>query len=86
MPSRRAQRRRRAASPKQRERRRRPVDRRPKAGGDSIFRPGLVWFAGLTAATVPMARLLRRLRVVAAMDRLTGGIFMVFGVGLAMAR
>ena len=45
-----------------------------------------LWFAGLIAATVPMGQLLRRPGVVTVMDRLTGGVFLAFGLRLAMAR
>jgi threonine/homoserine/homoserine lactone efflux protein len=47
---------------------------------------GLAWFAVLIAATVPMGRLLRRSRIVKAMDRVTGTIFVAFGVKLALSR
>ncbi|MES2442745.1 MAG: LysE family translocator [Pseudomonadota bacterium] len=47
---------------------------------------GLVWFAALIAATVPLGRVLARPRVVTALDRLTGGIFVAFGVKLALTR
>ncbi len=47
---------------------------------------GLAWFAALIAATVPLARALARPRVVRALDRLTGGIFVAFGVKLALVR
>jgi threonine/homoserine/homoserine lactone efflux protein len=46
----------------------------------------LVWFAVLVAATVPMGRLLRRRRVVQALDRLTGGVFVAFGAKLALSK
>lgn len=45
---------------------------------------GLIWFACLITATRPISALLRKPAVVRACDRLTGGVFMVFGVGLAM--
>jgi threonine/homoserine/homoserine lactone efflux protein len=45
---------------------------------------GLVWFACLIAATRPIARFLRKPSVVQACDRLTGGLFVAFGVGLAL--
>lgn len=45
-----------------------------------------VWFAVLIAATVPMGRILRRPLVVTAMDRVTGGIFVAFGVKLALSK
>lgn len=44
---------------------------------------GLVWVACLIAATQPIARLLRRPAVVQTLDRVTGGLFMAFGVALA---
>ena len=47
---------------------------------------GLAWFALLIAATVPMGRLLRRSKIVKAMDRVTGTIFIAFGVKLALSR
>lgn len=45
---------------------------------------GLIWFASLILATRPLANFLRRPRVVQACDRLTGGMFVAFGVGLAL--
>lgn len=45
---------------------------------------GLVWFACLIAATRPIGAYLRRPAVVRTCDRLTGGVFMAFGVGLAV--
>jgi threonine/homoserine/homoserine lactone efflux protein len=45
---------------------------------------GLIWFACLIAATQPIARFLRRPQVVQTCDRLTGGMFVAFGVGLAL--
>jgi threonine/homoserine/homoserine lactone efflux protein len=47
---------------------------------------GLVWFACLIIATRPIARLLRRPAVVTSVDRVTGGLFVAFGVGLALER
>ena len=47
---------------------------------------GMVWFGVLIAATVPMGRLLRRPRVVKAMDRVTGGVFIAFGAKLALSK
>jgi len=46
----------------------------------------LVWFAILIAATVPVGRALRRPRMVKAMDRVTGGVFLAFGAKLALSR
>jgi threonine/homoserine/homoserine lactone efflux protein len=45
---------------------------------------GLTWFACLIAATRPIAGLLTRSGVVKTLDRLTGGVFVAFGVGLAL--
>jgi threonine/homoserine/homoserine lactone efflux protein len=47
---------------------------------------GLMWFALLIAATVPLAGVLRRPAVIATLDRLTGGIFVAFGAKLALGR
>ena len=44
---------------------------------------GLVWFACLIAATRPIAGFLGRSAVVQACDRLTGAMFVAFGVALA---
>jgi threonine/homoserine/homoserine lactone efflux protein len=46
----------------------------------------LVWFAALIAVTAPLGRLLRRPRAVRALDRLTGGVFLAFGVRLALSK
>lgn len=45
---------------------------------------GLIWFGCLILATRPIARFLRKPAVVRACDRLTGGMFVAFGVGLAL--
>jgi len=45
----------------------------------------LLWFAALIAAAVPLGRLLRRPRAIKRLDRLTGGIFIAFGVKLAVS-
>ena len=45
---------------------------------------GLIWFTSLIVATRPLASFLRRPRVVQTCDRLTGGMFVAFGVGLAL--
>ena len=47
---------------------------------------GLMWFACLMVATIPLGRMLRRSPVVKVLDRLTGGVFIVFGVKLALFR
>jgi threonine/homoserine/homoserine lactone efflux protein len=45
---------------------------------------GLVWFVCLISATHPLARFLSRPAVVQTMDRMTGGLFLLFGAGLAL--
>ncbi len=45
---------------------------------------GLVWCTALILATQPLGRLLRRPSVIAGIDRLTGCIFLGFGVRLAL--
>jgi threonine/homoserine/homoserine lactone efflux protein len=45
----------------------------------------LAWFALLIAATLPLTRWLRRPRVLATLDRATGGVFVAFGAALAAA-
>ena len=47
---------------------------------------GLAWFAALIAATVPIAGLLRAPAVVRWLDRVTGGVFVAFGLRLALER
>lgn len=47
---------------------------------------GLAWCAGLILATRPLAQLLRRPAAIRLMDRLTGCLFVGFGVGLLFAR
>lgn len=46
---------------------------------------GLIWFMCLIAATRPLVAWLRRPAVVKMLDRITGGIFIAFGVRLAVA-
>jgi threonine/homoserine/homoserine lactone efflux protein len=46
---------------------------------------GTAWFAVLIAATAPLNRQLRRPSVVRTLDRLTGGVFIGFGVKLALS-
>jgi threonine/homoserine/homoserine lactone efflux protein len=43
----------------------------------------LVWFAVLIAATAPLGKFLRKPSAIGALDRLTGGIFVAFGLKLA---
>ncbi|MQT13268.1 LysE family translocator [Segnochrobactrum spirostomi] len=47
---------------------------------------GMVWFVVLVAATRPLARWLSRPAVATALDRVTGGIFLAFGLRLALER
>lgn len=47
---------------------------------------GLAWFALLITATRPIARALKRPAVVRRLDRLTGLVFLGFGVKLALVR
>jgi len=44
------------------------------------------WFAVLIAATAPLSRMLSRPVVVTALDRVTGGVFILFGLKLALSR
>jgi len=45
---------------------------------------GVVWFSCLIAATRPISRFLRRPAIVKGCDRVTGGMFVAFGIGLAL--
>ncbi len=45
---------------------------------------GLVWFMCLIAATRPINQFLRRPSVVKSCDRVTGGVFVAFGIGLVL--
>ena len=47
---------------------------------------GLVWFALLILATQPIAAALRKPGFLRILDRLTGGLFILFGVRLALSR
>jgi threonine/homoserine/homoserine lactone efflux protein len=47
---------------------------------------GLAWFGLLIAATQPIARTLRRPRVVTWLDRVTGGVFVAFAARLALEK
>ena len=47
---------------------------------------GLAWAGGLILATAPIARALRRPGVVRWLDRVTGGVFVAFGVRIALER
>lgn len=43
----------------------------------------LAWFTALIAATIPLGKLLRRPALTKALDRVTGGVLVAFGVRLA---
>jgi len=47
---------------------------------------GLLWFVALIAATRPLAAALRRPGVIRTLDRLTGGVFILFAGRLALSR
>jgi threonine/homoserine/homoserine lactone efflux protein len=47
---------------------------------------GLAWFAGLIGATTPLKRWLSKGAVVGWLDRVTGGVFLAFGLKLALDR
>jgi threonine/homoserine/homoserine lactone efflux protein len=47
---------------------------------------GLLWFLLLIGATRPLARAVRSPRFVRALDRLTGGVLIFFGLKLALSR
>jgi len=47
---------------------------------------GVIWFAALIAATSPLKRWLQRAAVVRWLDRLTGVVFLGFGLRLALDR
>src|SRR6185312_12259412 len=47
---------------------------------------GLVWFGLLIVATRPIARALKRPAVIRRLDRMTGVVFLSFGVKLALVR
>jgi threonine/homoserine/homoserine lactone efflux protein len=47
---------------------------------------GLIWFGLLILATQPITGALRKPKVVQALDRVTGGVFILFGARLALSR
>jgi threonine/homoserine/homoserine lactone efflux protein len=47
---------------------------------------GVIWFGAIIGATQPIAGALRKAAVVRWLDRLTGGLFLAFGVRLAFER
>ena len=47
---------------------------------------GLAWFGLLVAAVHPLSRALRRPAVIRTLDRLTGGLFLLFAARLALSR
>ena len=46
----------------------------------------LIWFAVLIAAAVPLSRFLRQPRFIGLMDRVAGGVFVLFGLKLALSK
>ncbi|MBU6418787.1 MAG: LysE family translocator [Proteobacteria bacterium] len=46
----------------------------------------LVWFAVLITAAVPLSRALRQPRTISLLDRVAGGVFILFGLKLAFSR
>ncbi|NML06594.1 LysE family translocator [Sphingomonas sp. G-3-2-10] len=46
----------------------------------------VLWFALLIAATAPLGRMLKRPKVLKSLDRMTGGVFIAFGLKLAASR
>jgi threonine/homoserine/homoserine lactone efflux protein len=47
---------------------------------------GLLWFLLLVAATRPLARALERPKIIRALDRATGAVFLLFAARLALSR
>lgn len=47
---------------------------------------GVIWLGLLIAATQPLARVLRQAALVRWLDRVTGGVFIAFGLKLALER
>ncbi|WOK35833.1 LysE family translocator [Sphingomonas sp. C3-2] len=47
---------------------------------------GILWLGIVIAATVPLGRLLTRPAVIRALDRITGAVFVIFGVRLVFAQ
>ena len=47
---------------------------------------GLIWFAALILATAPLGQALKRPKVIRALDRVTGGVFILFAGKLALSR
>jgi len=45
----------------------------------------VLWFTAIIAAAAPLARRLKQPKIVRALDRLTGGVFIGFGVKLALS-
>lgn len=46
----------------------------------------LLWFAALILATAPLGKILRQPAAVRGLDRLTGAVFVAFGIKLALSR
>ena len=47
---------------------------------------GFIWSMALIGATRPLAQILRREKVIQWMDRLTGGVFLLFAARLALSK
>jgi threonine/homoserine/homoserine lactone efflux protein len=47
---------------------------------------GLIWFAALIGATRPISGALQKAPVIRWLDRITGGVFLGFGLRLALSR
>ncbi len=47
---------------------------------------GVIWFGFIIGATVPVSRALQKAAVVRWLDRITGGVFLAFGLRLAFTR
>jgi threonine/homoserine/homoserine lactone efflux protein len=45
---------------------------------------GALWFAALIAAGRPLGQMLRQPALLRALDRITGGVFLAFGIKLAL--
>jgi threonine/homoserine/homoserine lactone efflux protein len=54
------------------------------AGIHVVF--GLIWFAALIGATRPIAGALQKAAVIRWLDRITGGVFLAFGLRLALSK
>ncbi len=46
----------------------------------------MIWFAILIAAAAPLSRMLRKPSIISLLDRVAGGVFILFGLKLALSR